>query len=65
MIKKKRKKHDKIVLLAKSKLNNFLNNEFVLINNILKELYDIKEEIKKSNNKRKFKLYIKQCYPIV
>ena len=52
MIKKKRKKHDKIVLLAKSKLNNFLNNEFVLINNILKELYDIKEEIKKSNNKR-------------
>ena len=59
MIKKKRKKHDKIVLLAKSKLNNFLNNEFVLINNILKELYDIKEEIKKSNNKRKFKLYIK------
>ena len=26
MIKKKRKKHDKIVLLAKSKLNNFLNN---------------------------------------
>ena len=26
MIKKKRKKHDKIVLLAKSNLNNFLNN---------------------------------------
>ena len=49
MIKKKRKKHDEIVLLAKSKLNNFLNNEFVLINNILNELYDMKEEIENSN----------------
>ena len=64
IIKKKKKKHDKIVLLAKSKLNsvkvtlskalidsNITHDEFVLINNGLKELYDMKEEIKKSNNK--------------
>ena len=64
MIKKKRKKHDKIVLLAKSKLNsmevliskslidsNISHDEFVLINNVLKEFYDMKEEIKNSNNK--------------
>ena len=64
IIKKKRKKHDKIVLLAKSKLNNIevliskaltdsniSHDEFVLINNVLKEFYDMKEEIKNSNNK--------------
>ena len=64
MIKKKKKKHDKIVLLAKSKLNskevlifkaligsNISHNEFVLINNLLKEFYNIKEEIKNPNNK--------------
>ena len=51
------KKHDKIVLLTKSKLNsmdvliskalidsNITLDEFVLINNVLKE-YDMKEEI--------------------
>ena len=61
---KKRKKHDKIVLLAKSKLNsmevliskslidsNISHDEFVLINNVLKEFYDMKAEIKNSNNK--------------
>ena len=50
IIKKKKKKHDKIVLLAKSKLNNIevliskalidsviSHDEFVLINNMLKE----------------------------
>ena len=50
IIKKRKKKHDKIVLLAKSKLNNIevliskvlinlfiSHNEFVLINNVLKE----------------------------
>ena len=50
LIKKKKKKHDKIVLLAKSKLNdieiliskalidsNITHGEFVLINNMLKE----------------------------
>ena len=60
----KKKKHDKIVLLAKSKLNsievliskalidsNISHDEFVLINNVLKEFYDMKEEIKNSNDK--------------
>ena len=59
IIKKKKKKHDKIVLLAKSKLNsievliskalsnsNISHDEFVLINNVLTEFYDMKEEIK-------------------
>ena len=62
MIKKKRRKNNKIVLLAKSKLNsievlifetltdlNISQDEFLLINNVLKELYDMKEEIKNSN----------------
>ena len=57
---KKRKKHDKIVLLAKSKLNGIevlisktlidskiSRDEFVLLNNVLKELYD-----KKKNNQK-------------
>ena len=61
---KKKKKHDKIVLLAKSKLStikvsiskglidsNINYDESVLINNILKEFYDMKEEIKNFNNK--------------
>ena len=55
----KKKKHDKIVLLAKSKLNSIevliskvlidssiSHDEFVLINNIQKEYDDMKEEIK-------------------
>ena len=50
IIKEKKKKHDKIVLLGKAKLNsievliskalidsNIINDEFVLINNVLKE----------------------------
>ena len=58
IIKKKKKKHDKMVLLAKSKLNsmevliskvsinlNISHDEFVVINNMLKEFYDITEEI--------------------
>ena len=62
IIKKKRRKNNKIVLLAKSKLNsievlifetltdlNISQDEFLLINNVLKELYDMKEEIKNSN----------------
>ena len=53
IIKKKKKKHDKIVLLAKSKLNsieglnckalidsNISQDEFVLINNVMKEFYE-------------------------
>ena len=64
IIKKKKNKHDKIVLLAKSQSNrtevliskalihsNVSHNEFVLINIVLKEFYDMKEEIKNSNNK--------------
>ena len=57
--KKKKKKHYKIVLLAKPKLNSMevlisqalidsviSHDEFVLINNVLKEYNEIKKEIK-------------------
>ena len=60
----KKKKHDKIILLAKSKLNsievlisknlidsNIRHEKFVLIDNVLKEFYDMKEKIKNSNKK--------------
>ena len=60
IIKKKRKKHDEIVLLAKSKLSsievliskalidaNISNDEYILINNVLKEFDNMEEEIKK------------------
>ena len=66
------------MFLAKSKLNsievlipkalidsNISHDEFVLINNVLKGFYDKKEEIKNSNNIKKFNLHIKQCYLIV
>ena len=55
IIKKKKKKHDKIVLLEKCKFNRIEvliskalidSNEVVLINNMLKEYGNIKEEIK-------------------
>ena len=59
IIKKKNKKLDKIVLLAKSKSNsikvlisktlinsNINHVEFVLINNVLKEYDNMKKEIK-------------------
>ena len=53
MIKKKKKRHDKNVLWTKSKVNkvliskalidsNISHDEFVLINNVLKEFYDMK-----------------------
>ena len=57
IIKKKKKKNDKMVLLAKAKLNsmevlifkglinsNISHDDFVLINNVLKEYDDMKEE---------------------
>ena len=58
------KRHDKIVLLlAKSKLNsievliskalidsNICHDEVVLISNVRKEFYDMKAEIKNSND---------------
>ena len=37
-------------LISKALINsNISHDEFVLINNVLKELYDTKEEIKNSN----------------
>ena len=58
IIKKKKKKHDKRILLARSKLNiiklfisealfdsNCSHDEFTLINNVLKEYGDMKQEI--------------------
>ena len=59
IIKKSKKQYDKIVLLAKSKLNstqvliskasvgsNISHDELVLINNVLKEYDNTKEETK-------------------
>ena len=59
IIKKKKKKHDKIILLPKFKLNrmevliskslidsNISHNEFVSINNVLKEYEEMKDETK-------------------
>ena len=59
IIKKNKKKHDKIVLLAKDKLNTieFLISkvlidsyislyQFVSVNNVLREYYEMEEEIK-------------------
>ena len=59
IIEKKKKKHDKIVLLAKTKLNTiqvlfskalidwYINHdEFVSVKNVLRELNEMKEEIK-------------------
>ena len=59
IIKKKKKEHDQVVLLAKSKLNSIevliykalidsviSHDEFVLINNVLKKYEKMKEEIK-------------------
>ena len=61
--KKQKERHDEIVLLAKFKLNtikvsipkvvmdSFINHdEFILINNTLREYNEMKEEIKISQN---------------
>ena len=74
---KKKKKHDKILLLASCKLNsievliskalfdsNISQNLFIPIINMTKECDGIKEEIKNSNENWKFKKYIKQSYLI-
>ena len=49
--------------------SNISHDEFVLINmlieNVPKEFYYMKEEIKNYKDKWKFKLYIEQCYLIV
>ena len=70
IIKKKKKKHDQIVLLAKSKLNiievliskvlidsNISHNEFVLINYVLKNMMIWKKKSKSLKINKKFKLY--------
>ena len=62
IIKKKQKKHYKIMFLAKAKLNiidvliskdvinwNISHDEFALINNVLNEYDDMKEEINNLN----------------
>ena len=54
IIKKKKKSelNSIEVLISKALIDsNISYNEFVLINNVLNEFYDIKEEIKNSNNK--------------
>ena len=53
IIKKKMKKYDKIVLLISKVLiaSNISHDEFILINKVLKEFYDTKEEIKNSSDK--------------
>ena len=45
MKKKRKKKHDKKVLLAKALIDsNIIHDEFVLINDVVKEYDDMKEE---------------------
>ena len=64
IITEKKKKHDKIVWPAKTKLNtvevliskalvnsNINHDEFVSLSNVLREYGNIKEEIKNSNDK--------------
>ena len=52
------------VLLSKASADsNIRHDEFVLISNVLKEFYDMKEP--NYSNKLKFKLYIKQSNLIV
>ena len=71
ILKKKKKKHDQINLLEKSKLNiikvliskvlinsYISHDEFVLINNVVKKSYDMKKEIKNSNYIKKSLNYI-------
>ena len=59
--KKKKKKQDKNSIINK----NLISKALIDSNISLKEFYDILEEINNSNDKKKFKLYIKQCYFIV
>ena len=54
------------VLISKALIDSSISHdEFVLVNNVLKEHDNMKEEIQNSNNKEKFKLYIKQCCLII
>ena len=80
VIKKKEKKLNKIVLLAKTKLNSieFLiskdltdssisHDEFPLLNNVVNEYDSMKKEIKKLKDSllKIFILFLKQFYHIV
>ena len=81
IIKKKKKKHDKIVLLAKSKLHgievliskalidsNISHDKFFSINNVLKEYDNMKKEKEIKKLKQfieDFSLFIRQCYRTV
>ena len=64
IIKKKKKKHDKTVMLQKTKLTSIevlisrafidsymSHDEFVLVNNVLQEYDELKEQMKNSNNR--------------
>ena len=64
MVKKKKKKHDKIELLVKTKLNTIevlisrtlidsyiSHDEFVSVNNVSKEYNDMEQEIKNLNDR--------------
>ena len=56
------------VLLSKALINSAITlNEFILINNVLKEYNEMKEEIKnvKTSLSLDFSPFIKQCYHIV
>ena len=70
IIKKKRRKHDKIVLLAKTKLSaikvlifnalldsNFNHDEFVPVNNVLREYNEVREEIESPRNAVEYTIY--------
>ena len=67
LTKKKKKKHDKIVLLRKDKLNTIevliskalivsyiINEEFVSVNNLLREYNEMNEEIKNCETSVKY-----------
>ena len=67
----KKKKHDKMVLLAESKLNsienllskvlieeNIILNEFVLMNNVLKEYHNVKKEDGDLNSLSRILVYL-------
>ena len=78
IIKKKKKKRNKLVLLAKNKSNrvevsiskafndsNIAHDEFVLINNLLKQNGDMKEQMKNLKNKtviQRFQAFYKTMF---
>ena len=68
IIKKEKKKHDKVVLLAKSKSNSIevLISKVLIDSDITHDKFVlIEKEIENSSNKQKFRTYINQYYLIV